>query len=200
VECDANNLVQFAVMGEVFARHVLGLEEPSIGLLNVGVEVGKGNEAVKKAAAILQGSSLQIRFHGNVEGGDIPSGAVDVVVTDGFTGNIALKAIEGTAKTLGSVLKETLLATALSRVGALLAKPALDRFRKRFDPRRYNGAVFVGLNGICVKSHGGTDEYGFSRAIGMAIDLASRGFNERIKDDLGHLMAAAPTDVRAAAL
>ena len=160
VDCDADNLVQFAVMGEVFARNVLGLQQPSIGILNVGAEDLKGNEAVKRAAAILQDSSLSIRFHGFVEGDDIGAGTVDVVVTDGFTGNIALKTIEGTSRLLSEFLKMALNSSPMARLGALLASPALRAMKARVDPRHHDGAMFLGLNGVCVKSHGGTDAIG----------------------------------------
>ncbi len=187
VDCDADNLVQFAVMGEVFTRHVLGLEQPSIGILNIGAEDLKGNEAVKKASATLQASPLPIKFHGFIEGDDIGAGIVDVVVTDGFTGNVALKTAEGTANLFKHFLRLSLNESLMTRLAALLAKPALETFRARLDPRRYNGAMFVGLNGICVKSHGGTDELGFAHAIDVAVNLITRGFNEKIKEDLGHL-------------
>ncbi|MDH5750303.1 MAG: phosphate acyltransferase PlsX [Rhodospirillales bacterium] len=189
VNCDADNLVQFAVMGEVFARHVLGLKQPSIGILNVGQEELKGNVAVKTAAAILQESDLPIKFYGFVEGDDIGAGTVDVVVTDGFTGNIAIKTAEGTAKLFGAFVKEALMSSPLSRLGAFLAKPALNKFKMRVDPRRYNGAMFLGLNGICVKSHGGTDGFGFSNAIKVAVEMITDGLNEAIKDDFSHLSA-----------
>lgn len=183
IECDADNLVQFAVMGEVFARQVLGIVKPSIGILNVGVEGLKGNEAVKKAALILQETHLPIKFHGFVEGDDIGAGTVDVIVTDGFTGNIALKTAEGTAKLFGAVLKDALGRTIRAKLGALLALPALNAVKNRLDPRRYNGAMFLGLNGICVKSHGGTDALGFSNAIHVAVELVADKLNEGIKED-----------------
>lgn len=187
VECDADNLVQFAVMGEVYARRVLGLEQPSIGILNVGAEGLKGNEAVKTAATILQETDLPIKFYGFVEGDDIGAGTVDVIVTDGFTGNIALKTAEGTARLYGYFLKRALSSSPWARIGAFLAKPALNTFRTYVDPRRYNGAMLVGLNGICVKSHGGTDAFGFSNAIVVAADLIKRGFNEGIEKDFTHI-------------
>ncbi|MEQ8193021.1 MAG: phosphate acyltransferase PlsX [Rhodospirillales bacterium] len=187
VICTANHLVQFAVMGEVYARNVLGKEEPSIGILNIGVEGVKGNEAVKKAAAILQESSLPIRFYGFVEGDDIGSGTVDIIVTDGFTGNVALKTIEGTAKMYTFFLKQALLDSWPARFGALMAKPALTKLRAHLDPRRYNGAMLLGLNGICVKSHGGTDAFGFANAIRVAAQLVTQGVNEDIKKDYGKL-------------
>lgn len=183
IQCDAENLVQFAVMGEVFARYVLNINQPSIGILNVGTEVLKGNDSVKQAAAILRQTNLPIKFHGFVEGDDIGKGTVDVVVTDGFTGNVALKTIEGTAKLFAGALKEELKRSILGKIGALIAKPAIDSFRNRFDPRRYNGAMFLGLNGICVKSHGGTDSFGFANAIIAAHEMVSDNLNEGIKED-----------------
>ena len=187
VVCDADNYLQFAVMGQVFARRVLGLEHPSVGLLNVGAEDLKGNEAVKNAASILQETDLPIQFHGFVEGDDIAAGTVDVIVTDGFTGNVALKTTEGMVRMFASFLKEALRSSLMARLGALLALPALKTFRNRFDPRRYNGAMLLGLNGICVKSHGGTDAFGFSNAINVAVEMISQGFNEQIKEDLTRL-------------
>jgi len=189
VECDADNLVQFAVMGEVFARKVLGLEQPTIGLLNVGAEDLKGNQAVKGAAQVLQETHLPIRFYGFVEGDDIGAGTVDVIVTDGFTGNIALKTAEGTVKMFGHFLREALKSTMMSQIGAALAKPALNTFKQKVDPRRYNGAMFLGLNGICVKSHGGTDAFGFANAIKVAADLVGTRVNESIRKDFVELQA-----------
>lgn len=200
VDCDADNLVQFAVMGEVFARNVLGLVHPSIGILNVGAEDLKGNEAVKKAAAILQETDLPIKFYGFVEGDDIGAGTVDVVVTDGFTGNIALKTAEGTARLFGHFLKEALTSSMMSRLGALLARPALNTFRMRVDPRRYNGAMFLGLNGICVKSHGGTDAFGFSNAIVVAAEMINDKLNESIRRDFAHLETQRRSGPQAAAI
>lgn len=187
VDCDANNLVEFAVMGEVFARIVLGRENPSIGILNVGSEDMKGHAEVRLAASILRETKLPLRFHGFVEGNDIGAGTVDVVVTDGFTGNVVLKTIEGSAKLFTGFLKDAVRASFLAKIGFLLARPALQAVRNRADPRRYNGAMFLGLNGITVKSHGGTDALGFANAIGVAIDLVKQGFNDKIKDELAHL-------------
>lgn len=189
IECDEINLVQFAVMGEVFARNELNIDQPSVGLLNVGSEVLKGNDSVKKAAAILESSNLPVKFYGFVEGDDIGKGTVDVIVTDGFTGNIALKTAEGTAKMFTHYLKSSLTDSWTAKLGALLARPALQRFRDHFDPRRYNGAMLVGLNGVCVKSHGGTDAVGFAHALQVGINLARRDFNELIKEDLGRLIS-----------
>lgn len=198
VECNANNLVEFAVMGELFARAVLGVERPTIGLLNVGAEDLKGHESVRTAAGILRNSKLPISFHGFVEGNDICAGTVDVVVTDGFTGNIALKTAEGTAKLYATFLREAFGSSLMSKLGYLLARSALTKVRLRTDPRRYNGAMFLGLNGIAVKSHGGTDALGFANAIGVAIDLVAHGFNGRIKQELERLHPAQKTAPQAA--
>ncbi len=199
IDCDANNLVEFAVMGEVFARHVLGLEQPTIGILNVGSEDMKGNDAVKAAANRLRDSGLPIRFHGFVEGNDICAGTVDVVVTDGFTGNIALKTAEGTVKFYSSFLRQAFQNSILAKLGFLLAKQALTKVKVRTDPRRYNGAMFLGLNGIAVKSHGGTDAFGFANAVGVAVDLVAHGYNDRIRKEFDRLKTAeAPPSQRAA--
>jgi len=187
VTCNADNLVQFAVMGEVFARHVLGLSQPTVGILNVGSEEAKGSDAVKLASTILTQTQLPIKFHGFVEGDDIAAGTVDVVVTDGFTGNIALKTTEGTAKMFGAFLKEALSSSPMAMLGAMLARPALKKFKMRIDPRRYNGAMFLGLNGICIKSHGGTDGLGFATAIDVAIELITDNLNEGIRKDVERL-------------
>jgi glycerol-3-phosphate acyltransferase PlsX len=187
VQCDADNLVQFAIMGEVFARAVLGLAQPSVGLLNVGSEEMKGHEELRAAAAWLRETHLPIRFHGFVEGDDVPGGTVDVVVTDGFTGNIALKIAEGTSKLYSSFLKGAFQSSIVAKLGYLLAAPALKKVRLRTDPRRYNGAMFVGLNGIVVKSHGGTDALGFANAVGVAVDMVTHGLNDKIRSELAHL-------------
>ncbi|HYB10476.1 MAG TPA: phosphate acyltransferase PlsX [Alphaproteobacteria bacterium] len=199
VECDANNLVQFAVMGEVFARTVLGTQQPTIGLLNVGEEPVKGRDAVKTASTILRNTRLPIKFEGFVEGDDIAAGTVDVIVTDGFTGNIALKTAEGTARLLREFVRQAFKSSFIAKIGFFLARSALRKMQVRTDPRRYNGAMFLGLNGIAVKSHGGTDALGFANAIGVAIDLAAGGFNDRIKEEFGRLSETADTKPQAAA-
>ncbi len=199
-ECQPENLVQFAVMGAVFARAVLGLPEPTIGVLNIGSEDMKGNEVVRAAAATLREMPLPGRFHGFVEGNDIGLGTVDVVVTDGFTGNVALKTAEGTAKLFAEFLRRTFESSLLARIGYLLARGAFKRFKQRIDPRRYNGAMFLGLRGVCVKSHGGTDAIGFANAVAVAINLAAHGFNERIKEEMSRVADAHPLpDTKAAA-
>lgn len=185
IDCRPEHLVQFAVMGAVFARSVLGLTEPTIGVVNVGAEALKGNDVVKDAAAQLRElEGLPGRFQGFVEGNDIPAGTVDVVVTDGFTGNIALKTAEGTVKLFAEYLRRTFRSTLMARLGYLLASGALRKLRDRLDPRKYNGAMFLGLAGICVKSHGGTDAQGFASAIDVGIDLVRNGFNEKVKEGL----------------
>jgi glycerol-3-phosphate acyltransferase PlsX len=200
LECDAENLVQFALMGSAFARTVLGLREPTVGLLNVGSEDVKGHESIRNAAAMLRATRLPLQFKGFIEGNDIASGAVDVVVTDGFTGNVALKTAEGTAKLYSEFLRRTFLSSFLARVGYLLARPAFKKLKARTDPRRYNGAMFLGLRGICVKSHGGTDAVGFANAICVAFDLAMHGFNERLKEEMPRLHAASGSEIEAAAV
>lgn len=190
LECDADNLVQFAVMGTVFSRTVLGLLNPTIGLLNVGSEEQKGHEQIREAAAALRATPLAPYFHGFIEGNDLALGTVDVVVTDGFTGNVALKTAEGTAKLYAEFLKRTFRSSLLAKLGYVLASGAFNKLRQRMDPRRYNGAMFLGLRGICVKSHGGTDAVGFSNAIAVAFNMASHGFNDKIRDQLAVLQAA----------
>ncbi|MGE5271635.1 MAG: phosphate acyltransferase PlsX [Thiohalocapsa sp.] len=199
VECDAENLVQFALMGDVFARTVLGLVHPTVGLLNVGSEDLKGNEAVRSAGARLRGGLTPIRFHGFVEGDDIAAGTVDVIVTDGFTGNVTLKAIEGVAKLFAESLRASFRHSLSARLGYVLARGALKKFAARLDPRRYNGAMFLGLGGIAVKSHGSTDDFGFANAIGVAIDLKVNGFLQKISAELARLNAV-PTPEQSAAL
>lgn len=192
IECDAENLVQFALMGDAFARTVLGLLQPTVGLLNVGSEDLKGNDAVRGASARLRDSVMPIRFHGFVEGDDIPAGTVDVVVTDGFTGNVALKTAEGTAKLFSESLRATFHHSLMARIGYVFARGALKKLAARIDPRRYNGAMFLGLAGIAVKSHGSTDAFGFANAIGVAVDMKVNGFLEKIRSDLERLNQAAP--------
>ena len=184
IDCTAENLVQFAVMGEVFARTVLGVVKPTVGLLNVGIEEFKGHETVRAAAKELMEGNLPITFHGFVEGDDIPAGTVDVVVADGFTGNIALKTAEGTARLCSQFLKAAFKETVFSRLGYLLARRSLGDLRERLDPSRHNGGMFLGINGIVVKSHGATDVLGFANAIGFAFDMARQGFNDKVIAEL----------------
>jgi glycerol-3-phosphate acyltransferase PlsX len=187
VQCDARNLVEFAVMGDAFGRAVLGLTSPSIGLLNVGSEELKGDDRVRQAAETLRDSHLGPQFRGFVEGHDIAAGTVDVVVTDGFTGNVALKTGEGALRLVRDLLRQVFTSSIPARLGYLLARPALDRLREWMDPRRYNGAVLIGLNGVVVKSHGGTDALGFAHAVDVAMDMVTHRFNETIREGVGLL-------------
>ncbi len=187
VRCDARNLVEFAIMGDAFARTVLGLTAPTIGLLNVGVEELKGDDIVREAAEILRASHIGPRFHGFVEGHDIAAGTTDVVVTDGFTGNVALKTGEGALKLIGDLLRQVFTRNLFAKIAYLLARPGLDRLREWLDPRRYNGAVMVGLNGVVVKSHGGTDAKGFAHAVDVAMDMVVHGFTDHIRADIARL-------------
>jgi len=190
VECDADNLVQFAILGDMFARAVLGIPKPTIGLLNVGSEEMKGHDEVKRAGAILREGKVPVEFHGFVEGDDITAGTVDVIVTDGFTGNVALKTAEGTARLYTNFIRASFKSSILAKLGYLLSRGALRKVRERTDPRRYNGAVFLGLNGIAVKSHGGTDALGFANAIGVANDMAVHGFLDKVRAELAELAEA----------
>jgi len=198
IECDAENLVQFALLGDAFARSVLGVTEPTVGLLNVGSEDLKGNDAVRGAAARLRGGLTPIRFHGFVEGDDIGAGTVDVIVTDGFTGNVALKTAEGSLQLYAEALRSSFRHSPMARIGYVFARGALKKFAARFEPRRYNGAMLLGLRGIVVKSHGATDAFGFANAIGVAIDMKVNGFLDKIRTDLARLDSATPAPQTAA--
>jgi len=167
--------------------------EPTVGLLNIGAEEVKGHESIKQAAAQLRVTPLPGKFHGFIEGNDIPAGVVDVIVTDGFTGNVALKTAEGTAKLYAELLRRTFGSSILAKIGYLLARNAFTKLRKRMDPRRYNGAMFLGLQGVCVKSHGGTDADGFANAVCVAVDMVTRGFNETIKVEVARINSAIAT-------
>jgi phosphate acyltransferase len=184
VECDAENLVQFAIMGAEYARAVLGRSQPRVGLLNVGVEDVKGHDAVRGAGETLKTMRGAFDFAGFVEGDGISKGDLDVIVTDGFTGNIAIKTAEGTAHMFSVFLAQAFRSSVLSKIGYLLSRGALSWVRKRMDPRGYNGGVFLGLNGLVVKSHGGTDAQGFSSALGVAVRMAANDLPDRIRQGL----------------
>lgn len=186
--CNARNLVDFAVMGNAFARTVLGTTQPTYGILNVGSEELKGHESLQEASAILREANLPGEFVGFIEGDDIAKGTVDVVVTDGFTGNIALKAAEGTAKLVNEYTRRTFRSSLVAGIGYLFARRALRKLRERLDPRRYNGAIFLGLNGVAVKSHGGSDALAFANAIGVAVDMARHGIIEKTRADFAALV------------
>lgn len=198
IQCSSTNLVQFAVMGEVFARSVLGSLKPSVGLLNVGSEDLKGNDTVRDAASVLKEFGPDFNFHGFIEGTDIAEGTVDVVVADGFSGNISIKTAEGTAKLYTRFLRDAFRSSLLAGVGYLLARRALKKLRTRVDPRRYNGAMFLGLRGISVKAHGGSDALAFATAIGVAVDMAKNGFVDQIKAELERYQDPGQRAVRAA--
>lgn len=182
VRADEHDLAQYALMGASYSRNGLGIQRPRVGLLNVGTEENKGRPELKAANELISGLADDANFDylGFVEGGDIPSQRVDVVVTDGFTGNIALKTGEGTASMISHFLKQAFKATPLSRIAALLAVTSLRRLTKRIDPRRVNGGVFLGLNGTVIKSHGSADSTGVAAAIKLAFTLAQSGFTERL--------------------
>lgn len=184
VESDAQDLFRFAVMGDAFARAVLGLSRPKIGLLNVGAEELKGHEEVKAARQLIENSGLELNFHGFVEGNDIAEGTVDVVVTDGFTGNVALKTAEGTARLIRTYLRNAFESSFVSQAGAVLAAGALKVVKDKLDDRKRNGAMFLGLNGIAVKSHGGADAYSFCNAISVAVELVAHHINARITQEI----------------
>ncbi len=193
VACDSRNLVEFAIMGDVFARTVLGLTAPSIGLLNVGSEELKGDDRIRVAAETLRNSHIAAQFHGFVEGHDIAAGTTDVIVTDGFTGNVALKTGEGALRLMGGMLRQVFSASIGAKIAYLLARPGLERLREWLDPRRYNGAVLLGLKGVVVKSHGGTDAIGFAHAMDVGMDMVVHRFNERIREGLSRI-AVAPAE------
>lgn len=186
---DAESLVQFAVMGGVFAKVLKNIERPTIGLLNVGSEDMKGPDHVRAAAGVLSQIELPGIYKGFVEGNDITLGTVDVVVSDGYAGNIALKAIEGLGKMTNVFFKKYMTETPLAIIGSLFAYSSLKKMKAKMDPRLYNGGVFLGLNGICVKSHGGCDALAFSTAVNMAVDLAGQGYVEKVTQDLNKLLA-----------
>jgi glycerol-3-phosphate acyltransferase PlsX len=192
-ECDADNLVQFAVMGAAYSRTALGVETPRVRLLNIGTEELKGTDALKDAAATLRGADyLAMRFDGFIEGDRLGRGEVDVVVTDGFSGNIALKAIEGTARFVADLLRRAFTSSIRSKLGFLISKPAMHLLRVHLDPNNHNGAVFLGLNGIVVKSHGGADPQGVANAIGVAAKLVAEDITRRIATDLEHFHSRTP--------
>ena len=185
IDDDAEQLVDFAILGAALARTLFDQESPTIGLLNVGTEEVKGLEHVKEAAQILSAvTNAGFNYHGFVEGDDMGKGTVDVVVTDGFTGNIALKTAEGTARQVGTYVRQALNADIMSRFGALLAGRALKALRRKLDPRTVNGGVFLGLNGMVVKSHGGSDEVGFRSALGLAYEMARSHLMDKVAEGM----------------
>ena len=185
----AQQLVDFAIMGEAMARALFGMQRPSVGLLNIGVEEVKGLEPIREAGRMLRDSGLPMHYAGFVEGDDLGKGTVDVVVTEGFTGNIALKTAEGTAKQLAEYLRSAMGRSILSRIGYLFARGAFQTLREKMDPRKVNGGVFLGLNGIVIKSHGGADAEGFSSAVGLGYDVWANGLLDKIAHDVESVSA-----------
>jgi glycerol-3-phosphate acyltransferase PlsX len=171
-------------MGQAFARIVMGIKDPTISLLNVGEEEQKGLDYIKDASKILSCLTDQINYKGFIEGDKIASGESDVIIADGFSGNVSLKTAEGTARLVTSYLKDALTSSLSSKIGYFFAKKAINNFRLQMDPRKYNGAVFLGLNGVAVKSHGGTDAFGFANAIGVAVDMVQYNFISDLKNKI----------------
>lgn len=184
VESSAQDLYKFAIMGDAFARAVLGLNRPRIGLLNIGAEELKGRDEIKEAATLLKSSSLNLNFCGFIEGNGIALGDADVVVSDGFSGNIALKTAEGVARLIRTYLKDAFMSSPVAKLAGFLAMGAMKSVREKLDDRKRNGAMFLGLNGICVKSHGGADAYSFCNAISVAVELVAHNINTRITQEI----------------
>ena len=191
-ECDAQNLVQFAVMGAAYARTVLSISKPRVKLLNIGTEELKGTDELKEAAGMLREASyLPLRFDGFTEGDQLSRGNIDVVVTDGFSGNIALKTAEGTARFVTDLLRRAFKSSLRSKAGFALSKPALNLLKVHLDPNNHNGAVFLGLNGLIVKSHGGANPKGVANAISVASTMVRNDITRRIGEDLDNFRAHA---------
>ena len=187
VEVTPEVMMQFCLMGQAFAKAVLNRDNPTVALLNVGSEELKGKTIIKEVQQLIGRTNIIKNYCGYVEGNDLFTTDVDVIVTDGFTGNIALKTIEGTAEFFSHTLKAEINKSWLYKIGALLIKPAINAFKARLDPRMYNGAPFMGLKGISVKSHGGTDDIGFANAMRVAINLIDKKFNLRLKEEVALL-------------
>ncbi|MEX3008297.1 phosphate acyltransferase PlsX [Hoeflea sp. TYP-13] len=195
VGADAQQLIDFSMMGAAMARALFEIDRPTVGLLNIGVEEIKGQEEVKEAGRIIKASDLPgMNYRGFVEGDDLGKGTVDVVVTEGFSGNIALKAAEGTARQIGEYLRSAMSRTWMARLGYLMAKSAFDRLREKMDPNKVNGGVFLGLNGVVIKSHGGTDADGFAAAVDVAHDMARNNLISKIENDLKIFHARMPVN------
>ncbi len=187
-ECDARNLVQFAVMGAAYSRTIYGFEKPKVQLLNIGTEEQKGTESLRDAAQHLRDvKSLPLQFDGFVEADKINRGDSDVVVCDGFSGNIALKAIEGSARFVTDLLRNAFTSSLRSKIGFLVSRPATELLKHHLDPNNHNGAVFMGLNGVVVKSHGSADEKGVANAVEVAARLVEEDITARIREDLGKI-------------
>lgn len=188
-ECDEHNIVQFAIMGSIYAKILLGKENPKVGILNIGSEAGKGLDYLTTAEQIFEEKKdkLPFSYYGFVEGDDILKDKVDVITTDGFSGNVALKSIEGTARFISGDLKKVFKKSILTMIGYLFMRKAVAKFKSKMDPRKYNGAVFLGLNGIVVKSHGGTDALGFSNAVLYASRMVVNDFTTKVENEIKKL-------------
>jgi phosphate acyltransferase len=188
VDCSEQHLLQFAVLGSALVAALSGNNSPSVGLLNIGEEIIKGSEVIKRAGELLRSAanSGDLNFHGNVEGNDIFKGTVDIVVCDGFVGNVALKTSEGLASMIGGFLKEEFSRNSLTKLAAIAAYPVLSAFKRRVDHRRYNGAALLGLRGLVFKSHGSADEVAFERALARAYDAARNNLLERVQARIAH--------------
>ncbi|MBE6445195.1 MAG: phosphate acyltransferase PlsX [Alphaproteobacteria bacterium] len=183
-ECSAINLAEFSLMGDILARNALGIEKPRIALLNIGAEEMKGKEEIRQAAQLIKNSKMNIDFRGYIEPHEIPNGVADVIVSDGFTGNIALKSTEGTARLVIRMVKDAVKSSFWAKLGIPFMLGVILKIKKTMDPRLYNGAMFVGLNGLSVKSHGGTDALGFSVAVNNAISLVRQNFVTTIREEI----------------
>jgi glycerol-3-phosphate acyltransferase PlsX len=194
VDCSAEHLLQFAVMGSALVSALDGNEEPRVGLLNIGEEAIKGSEVIKRAGDLLREAHAagQINFHGNVEGNDIFKGTTDLVVCDGFVGNVLLKTSEGLAGMIGQFIKDEFTRTPLSKLAALVAMPVLQRFKSRLDHRRYSGGALLGLRGLVFKAHGSSDAFAFERALARAYDAARNRLLDRVHDRIRNTLATAP--------
>ena len=200
IGADAHQLIDFAILGAAMSRALFAIERPTVGLLNVGVEEIKGQEEVKEAGQLLrEAGMMSMSYHGFVEGDDIGKGTVDVVVTEGFSGNIALKTAEGTARQIASYLRAAMNRTLMARIGYFFARSAFQRLREKMDVRKANGGVFLGLNGIVVKSHGGADDEGFAAAVELGYDMVRNGLLDRIEADLDLFHARHPKKIAARA-
>lgn len=188
LECDAEILTQFAVLGSVYAHVVQGIANPLVGLLNIGTEEMKGHGEIRAAADVLSNVKFPGRYYGFIEGDDITKGTVDVVVTDGFTGNVALKTAEGVGKLTKHFLTEAFKSSPLAIIGYLFSMGAIKKMKDKVDPRHYNGGMFLGVNGICVKSHGNSDVLGTENAILVAADLIRNDFNAQVAEEIEKLM------------
>ena len=198
VDCTAEHLLQFAVMGSALVAAVEGKEEPSVGLLNIGEEAIKGSETIKQAGELMRAAAAAglLNFHGNVEGNDIFKGTTDIVVCDGFVGNVFLKTAEGLASMLTSFIKQEFRRSVFTQLAALAALPVLNRFKARVDHRRYNGAALLGLRGLVFKSHGSADAFAFEQALNRAYDAARNGLLDRVHTRIVATLAAMPAAAR----